>query len=55
MSDAIAHSVITFAQSTAVVNGAKGKGNFKHPAMGGGGSGGGGGGGLHDGHRDDPS
>jgi aminopeptidase Y len=55
MSDAIAHSVITFAQSTAVVNGARGKGNFKHPAMGGGGSGGGGGGGLHDGHSDDPS
>ena len=32
MSDAIAHSVITFAQSTALVNGVKGKGNFKSPA-----------------------
>ncbi len=29
MSDAVAHSVITFAQSTNLVNGKKGKGNFK--------------------------
>ena len=55
MSDAIAHSVITFGQSTAVVNGVKGKGNFKRPATGGDGSGAGGGGGLHDGHSDEPN
>jgi Zn-dependent M28 family amino/carboxypeptidase len=45
MSDAIAHSVITFAQNTSIVNGVKGKGNFRSPATGGDGSGGGGGGG----------
>ncbi|MBA2644021.1 MAG: M28 family peptidase, partial [Solirubrobacterales bacterium] len=54
MSDAIAHSIITFAQSTSTVNGAKGKGNFKRPATGADGTGaGGGGGGLHDGHEDE--
>jgi Zn-dependent M28 family amino/carboxypeptidase len=53
MSDAIAHSVITFAQSTSTVNGAKGKGNFKRPATGDDGAGAGGGGGLHDGHHDE--
>ncbi len=35
MSDAIAHSIITFAQNTSLVNGAKGKGNFKRPSTGG--------------------
>ncbi|HEX6391232.1 MAG TPA: M28 family metallopeptidase [Solirubrobacteraceae bacterium] len=55
MSDAIAHATITFAQSTEIVNGIKGKGNFKAPATGEGGSGAGGGGGLHDGHEDDPA
>ena len=34
MSDAIAHATITFAQSTALVNGVKGKGNFKSPDLG---------------------
>ena len=29
MSDAAAHTVITFAQNTSLVNGVKGKGNFK--------------------------
>ncbi|MEA2685750.1 MAG: hypothetical protein QOE93_945 [Actinomycetota bacterium] len=29
MSDAVAYSVITFAQNTEGVNGVKGKGNFK--------------------------
>ena len=53
MSDAIAHSIITFAQSTSIVNGAKGKGNFKRPATGADGTGAGGGGGLHDGHEDE--
>ena len=53
MSDAIAHSIITFAQSTAIVNGVKGKGNFKAPPAGGDGTGAGGGGGLHDGHDED--
>ena len=53
MSDAIAHSIITFAQSTALVNGVKGKGNFKAPPTGGDGTGAGGGGGLHDGHEDE--
>ena len=48
MSDAIAHAVITFAQNTSIVNGVKGKGNFKAPPTGAGGSGSGGGGGLHD-------
>ena len=52
MSDAIAHSIITFAQSTSTVNGAKGKGNFKRPATGADGTGAGGGG-LHDGHEDE--
>ena len=55
MSDAIAHSVITFGQSTAIVNGVKGKGNFKRPATGGDATGAGGGGGLHDGHVDEPN
>ena len=59
-SDAIAHAVITFAQSTELVNGIRGKGNFTRPAQGendgagtGGGGGAGGGGGLHDEHHDD--
>ena len=55
MSDAIAHSIITFAQSTSIVNGIKGKGNFKRPATGEGGTGTGGGGGLHDDHEDESS
>ena len=52
MSDAIAHSIITFAQSTEIVNGIKGKGNFKTPATAESGLGAGGGGGLHDEHED---
>jgi len=52
MSDAIAHAIITFAQSTSIVDGVKGKGNFKRPATGGDGTGAGGGGGLHD-HGDE--
>lgn len=48
MSDAIAHAIITFAQNTEIVNGVKGKGNFKSPPTGGDGTGTGGGGGLHD-------
>ena len=31
-SDAIANSVITYAMSTALINGTKSKGNFKPPA-----------------------
>ena len=51
MSDAVAHAVITFAQSTEVVNGEKGKGNFRSPAQSSSASGGaGGGGGLHGDH-----
>ena len=54
MSDAIAHATITFAQSTELVNGVRGKGNFKRPAQGGNdGTGTGGGGGLHDDHHDE--
>jgi hypothetical protein len=54
MSDAIAHSVITFAQNTSVVNGVKGKGNFKRPPMGGDGTGdGGGAAALHDHFHDE--
>jgi hypothetical protein len=34
MSDAIAHATITFAQSTELINGIRGKGNFKHPPLG---------------------
>ncbi|HWL34922.1 MAG TPA: M28 family metallopeptidase [Frankiaceae bacterium] len=53
-SDAIAHSVITFAQSTELINGVRGKGNFKRPAQGDNdGTGTGGGGGLHDEHEHD--
>ncbi len=53
MSDAIAHAVITFAQNTEIVNGVKGKGNFKRPATADGSPpSGGGGGGLHDEHED---
>ena len=53
MSDAVAHSVITLGQSTAIVNGIKGKGNFKSPPTGDGGSGeGGGAGGLHEDNAD---
>jgi Zn-dependent M28 family amino/carboxypeptidase len=50
-SDAIAHVTITFAQSTELINGVRGKGNFKRPQQGandGAGTGPGGGGGLHD-------
>ena len=47
-SDAIAHLTISLAQSTEAVNGIRGKGNFKRPALGAGdGSGTGEGGGLH--------
>ena len=31
-SDAIAHSVISYGMSTALINGTKSKGNFKPPA-----------------------
>ncbi len=50
MSDAVAHAVISYAQSTQAVNGVRGKGNFNRPASGGTGSGSGTGegGGLHD-------
>ena len=52
MSDAIAHAVVTFAQNTELVNGVRGKGNFKRPAQGeNDGTGTGGGGGLHDDHH----
>ena len=50
-SDAIAHVTLTFAQSTELVNGIRGKGNFKRPQTGandGSATGAGGGGGLHD-------
>ena len=52
MSDALAHAVITYAQSTEPVNGVRGKGNAKQPATGTGssGTGTGSGGGLHDDH-----
>lgn len=53
MSDAIAHATITFAQSTELVDGVRGKGNFKRPALGTNDPAGpGGGGGLHDEHED---
>ncbi|HVF03252.1 MAG TPA: M28 family metallopeptidase [Frankiaceae bacterium] len=54
MSDAIAHAIITFGQSTELVNGVRGKGNHKRPAQGeNDGTGTGGGGGLHDEHDHD--
>jgi Zn-dependent M28 family amino/carboxypeptidase len=53
MSDAIAHATITFAQNTELVNGIRGKGNFKRPDLGDAGAGAGGGGGLHDHHEDE--
>ena len=54
MSDAIAHSVITYAQNSAAINGVKGKGNLRtQPGNAGPGTGLGGGGGLHDGHEDE--
>jgi Zn-dependent M28 family amino/carboxypeptidase len=54
MSDAIAHSVITYGQNTAAINGVKGKGNLRtQPGNAGAGTGLGGGGGLHDGHEDE--
>jgi aminopeptidase Y len=56
-SDAIAHATITFAQSTELINGVRGKGSFNHPALGqNDGTGtdtGGGGGGLHDDHEEE--
>jgi Zn-dependent M28 family amino/carboxypeptidase len=51
MADAIAHTTITFAQNTELINGVRGKGNFKSPELGpddGATTGAGGGGGLHD-------
>ena len=54
MSDAIAHAVITFAQNTEIVNGVKGKGNFKRPPTADGSPpSGNGGGGLHDEHENE--
>jgi Zn-dependent M28 family amino/carboxypeptidase len=54
MSDAIAHSVITYAQNSQAINGVKGKGNLRtQPGSAGPGTGLGGGGGLHDGHEDE--
>jgi aminopeptidase Y len=56
MADAIAHATITFAQSTELINGVRGKGNFKSPELGpddGAASGTGGGGGLHDHEEED--
>jgi Zn-dependent M28 family amino/carboxypeptidase len=55
MSDAIAHSVISFAQSTELINGVRGKGNFRPRGDTGAsnGDGAGGGGGLHDDHDHD--
>jgi Zn-dependent M28 family amino/carboxypeptidase len=51
MSDAVAHSVITYAQNTQSVNQVQGKGNFKGGSSGASNGGGaGGGGGLHDDH-----
>jgi Zn-dependent M28 family amino/carboxypeptidase len=57
MSDAIAHATITFAQNTELINGVRGKGNFKSPVLGpdDGALAGGGGGGLHDREHDDAS
>jgi Zn-dependent M28 family amino/carboxypeptidase len=55
-SDAVAHSTITFAQSTEIINDVRGKGNFKRPYQGASdGSGTGSGGGLHDEHWDEES
>ena len=56
-SDAIAHATITFGQSTELINGVRGKGNFKRPYQGAeDGSGTGGDqGGLHDEHFFDES
>ena len=54
MSDAIAHATITFGQNTELVNGVRGKGNFKRPDSGSNdAAGAGGGGGLHDVHEAD--
>ncbi len=54
MSDAIAHSVITYGQNSEAINGVKGKGNLRtEPGNAGPGTGLGGGGGLHDGHEDE--
>lgn len=54
MSDAIAHSIISYAQNTEAINGQKGKGNFKpDPSGASNGTGSGGGGGLHNDH-DEP-
>ena len=53
MSDAIAHATITFGQNTELVNGVRGKGNFKRPPLGTNDPSAGGGGGLHDDHADD--
>jgi Zn-dependent M28 family amino/carboxypeptidase len=54
MSDAIAHSVITYGQNSEAINGVKGKGNLRtEPGNAGAGTGLGGGGGLHDGHEDE--
>ena len=55
MTDAVAHSVITYAQNTSSVNDVKGKGNAKGTPSGSSGSGSGGGGGLHDDHEEDAS
>ena len=52
MSDAIAHATITFAQNTELVNGVRGKGNFKHPPLGTNDPSAGGGGGLQDDHTE---
>jgi Zn-dependent M28 family amino/carboxypeptidase len=52
MSDAIAHATITFGQNTELVNGIKGKGNFKRPPLGTNDPSAGGGGGLHDDHTE---
>jgi hypothetical protein len=54
MSDAIAHSVVTYGQNNEAINGVKGKGNLRtETGNAGPGTGLGGGGGLHDGHDDD--
>lgn len=55
MTDAVAHSVITYAQNTSSVNDVKGKGNDKDSPSGSSGGGSGGGGGLHDDHEEDAS
>jgi hypothetical protein len=49
MTDAVPHVTLTLAQNTELLNGLKGKGNFRNPATASGSSSGaGGGGGLHD-------